>query len=153
MQGPDCKLVSLIQPQAAKDNAAWTSSAADCKGFGHARIVFFVGTTDIALSALAIQESDDDDTYTDVDGTVVGTDIALDGSASDLPSATDDGTFWVFDIDLRGRKRYLKVAGTAGDGTTGTYAAAWAELSRPEISPDTTAEMGAAEVLNVPEFA
>jgi len=153
MQAPVCKLVSMIGPDAVVDNTTWTSSAVDCRGYNHARLVFYVGATDIALSALSVQESDNDSDYSDVDGTVVGTDIALDGSASDLPSATDDDKFWVFDIALQGRKRYLKFAATAGDGTTGTYAAAWAELYRPDIAPNTTAEMGAAEHLNVPEYA
>lgn len=147
---PAEKLVSMIPPQAIKDNASWTCAAVDCRGFGHARIIVYLGATDIALAALTLTESDNDSDYSNVTGAIVGTSQALDGSASNLPSATDDNKFWIFDVDLRGRKRYLKLTATAGDGTTGTYLTALAILSQPEVAPDTTAEMGAAEVLTVP---
>ena len=154
MNPPVCKLVSVLAPQALVDNTAWTSSAVDTIGYEHARMVFFVGATDIALASLNVGECETSGgDYTDIDGTVVGTDIALDGSVAALPTATDDGKFWIFDIVLQGRMRYLKIEATAGDGTTGTYACCWCELHRPHIAPSTIAEMGAAEVLNVPEYA
>jgi len=154
MNDPIGKIMSMVMPQAVVDNAAWTSTAIDTEGFGLARVVFFVGTTDIALAALSVTECDTSDgTYADITGCVVGTSTALDGSTSALPTATDDGKFWIFNIVLQGRKRYLKIAGTAGDGTAGTYACCFVDLLRPEIAPSTTAEMGAADVLNAPAYA
>ncbi len=55
-------------------------------------------------------------------------------------------------MDLRGRKRYLDVALTGGDGTAGTYAAVWANLFEGEVGPTTTTEKGAAQVLRAPSL-
>ena len=59
------------------------------------------------------------------------------GGTSSLPSATDDNKFFVFDVNLQGRKRYLDLSATCGDGSAGTFACAWAELYRGEKVPAT----------------
>jgi hypothetical protein len=86
----------------------------------------------------------------DVTGTRFGTDANDTGSTSTLPSATDDNKLFKFEIDTRGRKRYLDVALTGGDGSAGAYFVAWAELSRGEQVPTTAAQKGAAQNLRVP---
>ena len=143
------KLVKITPPAAIANNTSPATSSVDTKGFRYARIVLFLGATDIALTALKVQEADDDSTYSDITGTVMGTDNNTGGSASTLPSATDDNKFFVFEIDLRGRKRYLDLVMTGGDGAAGTYATALAILSRAKVVPDSVTEKGLAAEVNV----
>lgn len=144
------KYVYCVPPQAIKDNASWTTAELDCKGWDYLEVIALVGATDIAMAALSVTESDTSGSgHADVTGLVWGTSSNIDGSNSALPSATDDNTFQVAQIDLRKRKRYIDVTATAGDGTAGTYATIIYRLSRGEIGPNTMAEMGCNEVLRV----
>ena len=143
------KLVSVTPPAAIYDNASLTTASIDTRGYKYCRIVVYLGATDIAMAALKVQESDTDGSYADVTGLVFGTSTNVAGSTSTLPSANDDNKFFVFEIDLRNRKRYLDLVATAGDGAAGTYAAAWAELYEGEDLPDSTADEGASQILRV----
>ncbi len=78
-----------------------------------------------------------------------GTSTNVAGSTSTLPAADDDNKLFLFFVDKRKCKRYLKLVATAGDGTAGTYASAMARLSRAKIGPSTAAEWGADQVLRV----
>jgi hypothetical protein len=144
------KVVRVIDPAAIKDNASWTAVEIDRLGFDYCQIYCYVGATDIAHVALKVQESGTSGSgFTDVTGLVFGTSTNTDGAASTLPSATDDNKFFCFDIDLRGRKRYLSVVATAGDGTAGTYMTAWAVLSRAGETPMSATQRGCAQILRV----
>lgn len=146
----DTKLVALTPPAAIVDNSGYTTAALDCKGWDHATIVVLLGATDIAMAALKVQESDDNasaDDYDDVPGLNTDGDTNIDGDASTLPSATDDNKFVVFEVDMRGRKRYLDLVATAGDGTAGTYLTAFAILSRGKPAPTTISERGCDQIL------
>lgn len=150
---PICnKLVSVTPPAAIVDNAAFTTATVDTLGFRYARFVVYLGALDIAVSALKVQESDDSGMSgaADVTGAVFGTSANDAGSTSTLPSATDDNKFFTVEIDLRGRKRYLDLNLTGGDGSTGTFAAAWCELYRGENTPTTAAQKGVSQNLRVP---
>lgn len=144
------KVVRVISPN-LQNNGTPTSQAVDTLGYRQAKIIAHLGDTDIALSALKITECDTSGgTYTDITGLRVGTDAGIGGTTSSLPGSTDDNKFWEFDIDLRGRKRYLKAVLTVGSGSTGAYNTVLAVLSRPEDAPDTATERGCADVLRVP---
>lgn len=136
------KIVGITPPAAIVDNAAFTTASIDTKGFDYARITCYFGAMDIAMSVLKLRHSDDDSTYTDV----TGGDYS---SAGTLPSATSDNTFIEWLVDLRGKKRYLDVSATGGDGTTGTYMTAFALLSKAAIQPSDATGRGAAEILSV----
>jgi hypothetical protein len=43
------------------------------------------------------------------------------GTTSALPTADNDNGVFAFFINLSGRKRYIDVVATAGDGSTGTF--------------------------------
>lgn len=144
------KLVSITPPAAIVDNASYTTSSIDTQGFDYLQVVVYLGATDIAMTALKLQESDTDGSYGDVTGLVFGTSANIAGSTSTLPSATDDNKFFVFDVDLRGRKRYFDLVATAGDGAAGTFLTAFAILSRGKDQPVTAAERGASQILRVP---
>lgn len=142
------KFVSITPPEAVKDNASWTTAEIDTAGWDYMTVVAYLGATDIAMAALAVTESDTTGSgHANVTGLIWGTSTNIDGSTSALPSATDDNTFQIAQIDLRGRKRFIDVTATAGDGTTGTYIAIFGILSRTAELPITIAGMGANEVL------
>ncbi len=152
------RLFAVTPPAAIVDNASFVTNVIDTKGFRFCRILLYLGATDIAMTALKVQEADaasDATTLTsgaDIADLVVGTATTDAGGASALPSDTADNSFQAFEIDLRGRKRYLKLIATAGNGAAGTFAAAWAELHRAEKLPITAAEKGCAQVMKAPKL-
>ena len=144
------KWVSVTPPAAIVDNASLTTASIDTAGYEYCEIFLYLGAMDIAMTALKVQESDNDSTYSDVTGLVYGTSNGISGSASSLPSATDDNKCFKFEVDLRGRKRYLDLVATCGDGAAGTYATAFAILSRASDYPVTASERGFGNILRVP---
>ena len=147
----ETKIVGITPPAAIVDNAAYTTAAIDTAGYGYATIVCYLGATDIAMAGLKVQESEDSGMSgaADVTGLVVGTSNNISGSASALPSATDDNKFVIFEVNLAGRMRYLDVVATAGDGTAGTFLTAFAILSQGKIAPATIAARGCDEILRI----
>lgn len=144
------KFLQVIAPAAIVDNASFTTVEIDTLDYDYATIVFNLGATDIAMTALKVQESDTTGTgFTDIDGLDIDGDTAIDGVAAALPSADDDDSLIVFQVDLRGRKRFLDLVATAGDGSAGTYGSAVAILTKGAVYGGTEAEMGAETVLRV----
>jgi len=123
-QAQNLKVVNYCPPTAIKDNASFTTNAIDTAGFGKLAIYFTLGATDIAMTALKVQESNDSGMSgaEDITGLVYGTSANPEtGTTSALPSATDDNGVFAFFINLSGRKRYIDVVATAGDGSAGTF--------------------------------
>lgn len=150
VEGQNCKFVAITPPGALVDDASLTTAEIDTNGFDYMTIVVHLGATDIAMSALTVTEADVTATnHTAITGLVWGTSANIDGDTSALPVATDDNTFQVAQIDLRGRKRFIDLTATVGDGTAGGYYTAFAILSRAAESPVTTTQMGCDEVLRV----
>jgi len=150
------KLVPVIYPAAIVDNASPTSVVVDTLGWNSIRYIVFLGATDIAMTALKLQEADaidDANTLTsgaDITGLIFGTSVNTAGSTSTLPSSGDDNKFFVFELPLKGRKRYLDLTATCGDGAAGTYITAWAELRSPSVAPITASGKGASQILALP---
>lgn len=130
------KIVSVINPGAIVDNAAFTTIEIDTLNFDYCDIYVQLGALDIAVAAMKVQQSD-------VSGSGF-TDITGADFTGAFPSATDDNKLYGFHINLLGKKRYLKLLLTGGDGSTGTYASGFAILSRPKEHPNTAAERGLA---------
>ena len=151
MKNQSDKFVSVTPPGAIYDNASLTTSTIDTKGYSYLRVYVYLGDTDIAMATLKLQESDDSGMSgaADITGTVVGTDSNVAGSTSALPSANDDNKCWLFEISLLGRKRYIDLVATAGNGTNGTYATAWAVLSGAADAPVSASERGYGDILRV----
>lgn len=144
------KIVGMTPSQAIVDDASWTTAEIDTAGFDYAVVNVYLGASDIAMAALAVTESDTAGSgHANVTGLVFGTSTNTDGSASTLPSATDDNKFFGFLINLAGRKRYLDLTATAGNGSTGTFLVAWCELYRAEALPITAADLGYSQCLQV----
>lgn len=147
------KKINICPPAAIVDNASFTTAIIDTKGYNYLEIVFQLGASDIAMAALKLQESDtltDADTLenaADVSGMIYGTSTNIAGSTSALPSATDDNKLYAFQVPLAGRKRYIDLVATAGNGSLGTYGAATATLHKATNGPRTASECGCGDIL------
>jgi hypothetical protein len=142
----NAKIVNVTPPAAIKDAASFATTTIDTLGFNKVAIYFALGATDIAMTALKVQESDDSGMSgaADITGAVYG----ATGYAA-LPTADDDNKVFAFFIDLKGRKRYLDVVATAGDGSTGTFGACTAHLYNPLTTEDNATQRGLAANLIV----
>ena len=135
------KTVWITKPAAIVDNAAFTTDTIDVKGFSKARIVVGLGALDIALAALKLRQSDDSGMGGAAD--ISGADFSV--SPLTLPSATDDNKLYAIHVDLRGKKRYLDLSLTGGDGAAGTFAIAWVDLYGASEHPNSATERGFAQ--------
>jgi len=142
------KYSQVIAPAAIVDNASFTTNEIDSLDFDYLTVIVNIGATDIAMSALKLQSSDSSGSgFADIDGLDCDGDTDIDGNAAALPSASDDNNLVLFQVDLRGQKRYFDLVATAGDGSAGTFASAVAILSKGAVSPVSASDMGAETVL------
>jgi hypothetical protein len=119
------KFVNVCHPAAIVDNADFVTNAIDTAGFGKLAVIFSLGATDIAMAALKLQQSDDSgmSAAADITGTVFGA-----VGAPALPSATDDNKMYAFHVSLQGKRRWIDLVATAGNGSLGTFGSAIAVL-------------------------
>ena len=144
----DFKLVSITPPDVISDNATLATAEIDTLGWSYMTIIVYEGATDIAMTALSVTHSDTAGSgHAAITGLVWGTSTNIDGVTSALPSATDDNLFQVAQIDLKGKKRYIDVTATTGNGAAGSYVTILGILSRPQVSPASASEAGANEIL------
>ena len=144
------KVVAITPPGAIVDDASWTTTEIDTAGYDYCTVYVMLGATDIAMAELTVTESDTSGSgHADVTGLIFGTSDNTAGDTSTLPSATDDNKIFAFEIDLRARKRYLDLTATAGNGTAGTYMAAWAVLERADEYADSATDRGCSQILRV----
>jgi hypothetical protein len=138
------KVVNVTPPAAIVDNASFTTNTIDTAGFGKLAVYFSLGATDIAMTALKLQESDDSGMSgaADITGCVYGA-----TGAPALPTATDDNKVFGFFVNLAGRDRYIDVVATAGDGSAGTFGACTAILYNGDPINDATERGLAANII------
>jgi hypothetical protein len=143
------KAFNVTSPRAILNNTSWVTNEIDTKGFRYVTIYGILGANDIALTVWKVQESDTTGSGF-VDITTPTTLVAV-GTTGDgrLPTGTDDDTIFGFFIDMKGRKRFLDVVATNGNGSTGGFIAIIALLSRAEEAPNTTTERGLAGFMRV----
>jgi hypothetical protein len=133
------KILSVTPPAAIVDNAAFTTASVDCLGAGWVTFIVYLGALDIAVAAMKLRESDDDgvaDAYADVPGGDFSVSPAV------LPAADKDNNLYAVQVNMLGRKRYLDLSLTGGDGTAGTFATVFAILSRLQTTPSTASDRG-----------
>ncbi len=146
----NAKFAQVIAPVAIVDDASWTTDAIDTLDYDYCTIIFNLGATDIAMAALKVQESDASGSgYADISGATADGGTNFDGTTAALPSATDDGNVIVFQVDLKGRKRYLDLVATAGNGSTGTFGSAVAILTKGAVAPESVADAGTETFIRV----
>jgi hypothetical protein len=110
----------------------------DTVGYDYATVIVVAGEgpTSAALTALKVQEGDASN-LSDAADLVSFTDADVDGTTNALADFDNDESV-IFEIDLKARKRYIKVVATAG--ATATELSSVVILSRAgEAATDTTA--------------
>lgn len=152
----DTKFFLVTPPAAIVDNASLTCNVIDTKGYGEVLVAVILGATDIALTALKLQEANAKSSATaltsgaDVTGAIYGTSTDADGNTVALPTATDDNKVFTFVVKCGGsRKRYLLPVVTVGDGTAGGFVTVVAVLSKAGILPNSNTEKGIGGTLEV----
>jgi len=137
----ESKIIPVIDPGTRVDNAAFTSKVIDklsLDGANYLEFIGHIGATDVEASICRVMESDELTDATTLGGTP--TEVV---DATMKPSATADGSAFVFGIDLSAsRKRYIQLQVTAGDGTDGTFLSALAIASRPMEASSEAAKRG-----------
>lgn len=138
----NCKFVNVTPPAAIVDNAPFTTAAVDTKGWKEVVFLVTLGALDIALAAFKLQESDDSGMSGAVD--VAGADFSV--SPLTLPADTADNNLYAIFVNMtNGRKRYLDLSLTGGNGTNGTFATVLAILGRGEDVPYNATTRGLAQ--------
>lgn len=139
---------NVSPPRAILDNASLTTNCVDTQGITSIAYYFHIGATDIAMTALKVQESDTLTDATTLGGTPVdisGTDFSV--APATLPSALADNTILRVVVNLRGnRRRFQKLIATGGDGAAGAFFSCLA-LGTPKEVPNTTAGLGLGQQL------
>ena len=131
------KALNTSPPVAIIDNASASTTEIDTQGFDYCIVFCWLGATDIAMTSLQCTESDTAGSgHAAVTGLVYGTSSSITGSTSSLPAADEDNGIFAFEIDLLGRKRYLDVTATCGNGDAGTFVTVNAILLRAQDAPD-----------------
>lgn len=110
------KYVNILDPVSGT-GAVTMDNNVDTAGYSYLTVVVSTGAS-AGLSALKLQEDDASGfgSATDVAGTTIGTALDIDGGTSTLPSSGDD-EIHVINVDLRGKKRYVRPVATRA-GTT-----------------------------------
>ena len=146
-----------LGPISATNGATVTSAVIDCKGYEELQFVVTKTThSNDYITTFLIQQSDDTNAsnFATVTGYVQGTSTTIVSGVNDFVIASMSGgtnaatekAAGVFNIDLRGKKRYFRVLVTQGAqtsilGLTGT-------LARAEQAPITATLQNAGVVVN-----
>lgn len=141
---PNSKSVILQFAATSATNATATGAACDCRGFDFAIVDFYAGTsvTSETPTALTLKECDTTvaTSFATFSGCVAGTDYTiLAGGAAAVNLAR-------FQVDLRGRMRYLAMSLTPGTNDQAFHVCA--NLFRADELPTSTTEVGASVLVN-----
>lgn len=122
-------------------NGSQVTASIDTKGFSFARIIC-LANSNVGLSTTTannkLEESDDNTNFTAIDAAAAGTAY----TPSSATVATSLAKL-VYDVDLRGRKRYLKVTFSTGATTQPIVAV---DLGLPADGKTSVSEIGAAHL-------
>lgn len=119
-----------------ESSASTLTASVDTQGFRFARIVFTSASTGAPTTNCKLEQSDDNSTWEAIRGIVLGTDYTLSTATN---ASTRPKVVW--DVNLAGRKRYLKA--TIEHATSGRCQLN-AMLLDPIDGITTVAETGAA---------
>lgn len=126
------KVVQLVTSAKITDGAT-ASGYMDTLGFRYATVVVNLSAeegTDAASSTVSIQQGDTTSSYVTT------------GLQANQTDTNDAARNHVFQVDLKGKKRYIKLAVTAGTSTgSDLIVGAVAVLSKAEQTPSGTAAM------------
>lgn len=133
------KTVANIGTADTATDATFTHSI-DTLGYDYASadVVFEAGTAvsqDLAL-ALKVAQSDDNTTFVDITEFVGG---GTGGFTIPTSTLTDASNIARFNIDMRGKKRYLKVSATPADASV---ICSVVRLGKAEVGPVSASDVG-----------
>lgn len=134
------KVVLATPPAAIVDNAAVVTAAIDTKGYDHLTVMLTIGAIDIAPASSSLRQSDSSDMSSPTTIATGGTDYTL------ATAADSDNEVHIFEVDLRGKQRYIDFEITGGDGAAGGYFVVHGILSKPQTAPVSAAQRGAEQV-------
>lgn len=117
------------------------TASVDTKGFSFAKLIFVSNSTGTLSGTNTFLEESDNATAGFA--TVSGYNVSTDFTASTATNSTAEGKV-LFNVDLRGRKRYLKATVTHATGGNGAWVV---DLSEPANGLSTAAEYGAQNVV------
>ena len=135
---------------------AVTTVEIDTLGYAYMELLVMLGVVDGALTTFKLSESDttgQTTAGTDITGLIVGTSYNSEGGVSALPSAASDGTAHLFNVDLKGRKRFLYLQIVVGAGGSGDFIAAVAKLTKAQTTPKNAAGFNVTQALQSPAIA
>lgn len=139
---PQSKLVEVFHPIETLA-AATTTGTIDTLGYDYCSIDLVANTATATTkpTTLVIGEGDTSTAFTDIAATVGGT-------AYTMPEGPDTSGDWAvkFNIDLKGRKRYLNLQ--ISPGTTAIFASV-ANLFRGEDAPINTTKAGVVALIEL----
>ncbi len=138
----------LLKQESATNGATLTSDYVDCRGFGEAVILIHATTSNNATNKPTISVLQSDDTeatnFAAVTALTSGTNTG-NFTAGAAPTATTTAPYAKLHIDLKKRKRYLKV--TVTPLTTQTFSVL-AGLERAKVLPVSTTDQNVATSVN-----
>ena len=143
---PQPKTVIAIIPISKTNGATAVGEMIDTKGFDFVSIGIVASTADVVsntLSVLKIEEGDTTSSVATFAGAVSNTDYTI---ATNAYTSTSNQNVWLFNVDCRARKRYLRVS--ASPQTTMVIGGV-AMLHRAEKAPTTAAEAGSLNAIYV----
>ncbi|MDD5064292.1 MAG: hypothetical protein PHQ35_05985 [Phycisphaerae bacterium] len=144
----DTKRVIMLRPQLKNNGAFENNTYVDCAGWGHLRVEFILGDTDVAVGSgdaatpPKLEECDTEGgSYSDI----------TDAELAAVLAANDDNKAKAIDLSLtHSHKRFVRVnAPTADNGVTGCNLCIIATLSKPNIGPKDADGQGLAELVVV----
>jgi len=110
----------VIDPVA--NSGVTAAEAIDTQGYNYLTVIVGSGNIASALTALKLTESDSSGSgYADITGANADGGTDIDGVSTALPSASDDDKMFIFEVDLRTRKRYIKPVVTGGGSSNGVF--------------------------------
>lgn len=130
----DSRVVAVLAPIAVTAGATTTTVDSVQLGVKADWCALYVVTGIVSTTVTAgnckLQESDDNSSFADIAGATAGA----------ITASTDNGKVYCFQLDMRKRKRYIKLVLTGS--STGLIATSWAELSRQKEAPFSAATRG-----------
>ncbi len=147
----EMKMAILTPPQLKDDGDFAGNTYIDTQNWGHLRILFITGTTDVAAGDAIGSTAEGTAPFVEECDTVGGAYTAVtDAALADSIQHDEDDSLFAIDIDLtKTHKRYMRVNAphSAAGAVNGSNLTILGILSRPSIGPSNAEEAGLTELI------